>query len=282
MKIAIVGTGPSGAFAYAGAQNCGLKPDDIDVYGNNIGLPSRGTFYVHWVPETMRKQIQQYPILTRGMGDKFGYVEKQWGADMINPKTQSSFPEQSRVDTGYNPSDVLPRLWGNDLSLIPLAGQLDDDDLRAMGQEYDFVFHTFPSEESKIQNAHDKVQFVVVIVSDEHRQDFISTRSLPQSSMPNYVLYNGYAVDRWSRFCRLFGTEYVEYVPSVGTDNLFGESAKFVQTDLHLLTQPWNKQLADNIFPVGRYARWMRWRLSHESYFDVGAVIAGDEGYAKT
>lgn len=261
-KVAILGMGPSAAFAYRACRFLGLKPH---VYGIE-GPPTRGAFWVYWMPPHLDTEaasangrttgrLAPSPIVVRSKGTAKEYVYKQWGRADI----PSSFPEQERQVNGYDPTRALELLWQGLTPRDKVHGPLDDETIREIAGRYDLVLQTFPR---TVPDPKALPPVRIPIVWRRH------AGALPP--MPNTVIYNG-TPGNIVRSSWLWGVEAHELLSTTDPgyldswlDTGFGVDWR---KDLH----PDTKQgilapLAPNVKYLGRYATASRKMLSHEAY----------------
>lgn len=243
-RVAILGGGPSAAFALQACRDRNVAPE---VFANEHTQP-RGAFYVHWVPETVsRRSRYKLPVYWLGMGSAGRYVEKMWGEKLLS----SSFPEEPRVEQGYHPS-ILTELWG----LYPLrpTTSLRDRDIRAMSPRYDLVVQTFPSEEGTRRRPNRATSFP------------IWWKEIPES--PFLMLWYNGGEGAWVRQTMGCGIWSIEFPTSYELDMEIAASGWTIAQgrDLKHFTRPYTTGLASNVLLVGRYARWDRKFLAHHTY----------------
>lgn len=253
-RVAILGSGASGAFAYQACKYCNIEPE---IFTAQMGKPSAGAFYFHWLPPAVEELAHPKDILWTSVGTEEVYLAKQWGS---HAPDSSSFPAQPRVEIGYDPQEVWEILW-KDANIDLVAGSFSDTDILDFSKYYDLVFHTFPSQES----LRDQLPPVTIPIEKLSRS-FKAKKELV-GDYENYIIYGGSAKLDWVRLSSLFGNVFMEYNShhpfAKGGDNIE------LRRDMHPDTQPWKKLIWKNIVPLGRLAKWNRSELSHQAFWDT-------------
>ncbi len=263
MRIAILGMGPSAAYAYRACVDFGIA-SEVDVFGTLPKQLPAGAFWLHKVPLTIRMSTQHHVLVT-STGKASMYTYKMWGREI-----PSSFPTHPFVTEAFNPSEVLPLLWEG---VRPIdRGPLSDADIIMLARDYDWVFQTFPSRMDK--DVGPKLVPLPILV-----------REVPAIS-DGFCLYNGEYNVKWVRMTTIFGRQCIEFpasvIPSEVPPELAmrwsdyigdGDWTMHVMADLPPETQPVKFSLAPNVVLVGRFATWNRKVLSHEAYQQVMAVL---------
>jgi hypothetical protein len=260
-KVAILGLGPSAAFAYRACRFMGVQPH---VYGIE-SAPTRGAFWIYWMPPHLDAashshpvngagRVAPSPIQIIGKGTAQEYVYKQWGRGDI----PSSFPERSpRQVMGYDPKACMELLWQGFSPRHKVHGPLDDEIIMEIAGRYDLVLQTFP-------------RVVPAAATEVVRIPIVWKRSEAAAGIGNTVVYNG-VPGNIVRSSWLWGVEAHELLSTTDPgyldtwlDNGFG-------VDWRKDIRPEAKQgimapLAPNVKYLGRYAMAARKMLSHEAY----------------
>lgn len=269
MKVAIVGSGASAAFAVWACQDVGVTP--LVISDKAPSVQSSGAFFLHWLPESVRAYFPQLNVLISSQGSAEGYTRKQWGR--VIP---SSFPKEQRTEKWYS-SEAINWLWEHFYVNVN-PGKLSDESLLKLGQEHDWVFHTFPSEQSQRSRA--LVKFPVI--------DFTSPEPFNQQASRNgldgSIVYNGIEDQPWTRSTLAFGrcsTEYARVFNGKEFDSAkiaepFGFKVNWLRDIPPEIerVRP-EEHLATNIIPLGRFAEWDRRLLSHQSYYTARFYLSG-------
>ena len=242
MRVAIIGAGPSAAFAYRACWENNLNPT---VYASQFSNPT-GAFYIHEMPPACPSTVlAQYrkKVSWVGLGTENVYAEKMWG----DPHVKTSFPATPRIDIGYDPA-IISWLW-TDVILKP-CGKLTDAGVAKLALRYDLVIQTFPTDQSK---NHRTIEHIPVLTKLIEPMDNI------------LLLYSG-DNSPWTRIAFCGNTISVEYPKTFPvTENLLFWSFSSVP-DLPPETKRWTKGPADNVKLIGRFAQYDRKMLSHHAY----------------
>jgi len=247
MRVAILGGGPSAAYAFQAASE---EKCDIDVFATDLRMEVSGAFWLRWLPASMSDHSQQFPIHITSVGDSLGYVGKQWGDDTL----ASSFSYQYFMEFAFEPYFVLGSLWQN-LHAIKARTFTSAEEIIRLAKSYDIVFKSFLLQEEITSNMCKGLVYIPVLLK-KCQSEF------------NLVLYNGLRDDPVVRMSMLFGKLSVEYAFWYNSKE---ELSTFL--DLHptipveLLTFP------TNVFSIGRLATGNRKLLAHEVYTKVKEVI---------
>ncbi len=274
-SVAIVGSGAAGAYAYRACVEYGCKK--VEVFTDKMGTPSPGAFYFHWIPDDLAVRFEPDEILYMGIGTQDKYLERQWPGVKLEPGYASSFPAKPFVGVGWDAGLIWDELWKNaPISLV--AGKFSDTDLKDMSKYHDLIFLTFPTQESIQAQGKYLVQIPVQLVGKQTTFQLPSKALFMLNKYNNFIMYNGTEVFPWVRVNHLWGHASFEYSYTSIMDDEDGKV--IMQQDLMPGTPVWKKTLAKNIVPVGRFARWDRKYLSHQSYSDAKTVLVRwDEGY---
>ena len=254
-RIAIVGLGPTGAFAAKAAHD--LKCDvEIFITGDLPATTPPGAFWLHWLPQDVSGSAKPVQVYITGEGSSDNYTKRQWGK--VYP---SSFPTQPVWETAYNPADVLDKLVPSSCNMNFLQYPLSDTDIKDLSVAYDLVFQTFPTRESR---EYQPVLLPYVAAAKFGQED-------PEK---NYVFYNGKTIATGGPVVReavLFGNHFLEF-PKQWTEeevrhgfDLTGYTVKILK-DIDPITKPWPQPTSSKIRLLGRWATWDRKVLSHDAY----------------
>ena len=252
--VAILGLGPSAAYAYRACLDCGVV---ASLHGDQAILP-RGAFWLHWLPQSVAHKVpgQEYQegaseIEMMAIGTPEEYVYKQWGPGLT---LQTSFPVETRRETGYEPVRGMRLLWGADEPPDANIGKLDQDAIRRIARQNDLVIQTFPTLH-RLPGEPMPITFATVY------------REAPKYHGRNMVIYLGIP-GPVVRSSFLWSIEAHELVAGAPVQPWLNRGYKVVhKKDIHPTTKvEVLPTLADNIKYVGRYAEWKRKTLSYEAY----------------
>jgi hypothetical protein len=247
-NVAILGNGPSAAYAYRACVDNGIMPH---VYASSKPSFPNGAFWLHWmpptIPEELLKKHQSHAVLT-SIGSADMYSGKMWGETF-----ETSFPLITRIEVAYAP-EALELLWGGFQYFEP-SGILHDAGVVNFASQHDLVLQTFPTDASKKLQP-PKVFFPVL------------SRYMPEHNEYALCVYNG-THDEWVRMTFGFGFMHVEF-PAEAIPNPShwpGHTWRtFKYPDMHPRTKSFTTPPASNVVLLGRHARWDRRLLSHSAY----------------
>jgi hypothetical protein len=251
-KIAVIGLGPSGAFAAKAAHDMGC---DVDIYTTTTNKMPPGATWLHWLPEDVTSRFTPTQIYIMGKGTEKEYVKRQWGSDKIS----SSFPKKPVWEAGFNPTEVLDVLVPDACHTHIVPHPMSDVDVKDLSRGYDLVFQTFATQESK--------NFQPPLVS------FVAAASIGRSDPEkNFVVYNGTKDGIVVREAQLFGNHFLEFPKNMSIQEVRelhpddGKHSYISLKDLDASTKPWLEDKSSKVKLVGRWAQWDRKVLSHDAY----------------
>lgn len=264
LKVAVLGTGPSAAFAVLACRNSNVTPTVYSSFGT---LPTfqgpAGAFYFHKVPGAPVESNYYEHLTIIGVGGKDEYFKKQWG--YIG---ESTFPAEPYTDYGFDPKYALRYMW--ERQDISKHEPFTDESVAVLARDFDYVFQTFPTDKSRNELGKYKVTFPATVV------DVHSTVMLENDLFitPNTIIYDGLPQHSFVRASSLFGKLTREY--PIGTKLNTRETVVTVP-DLRPECPEWDRKdvPASNVFLLGRWAVWSRHMLSHQAYFDAWEVLNG-------
>ncbi len=251
-SVAILGSGPSSAFATWACFDAGIRPV-IFALGERTLPP--GAFFLHHLPSTFeRRDIYATGVWWLSIGSADNYVRKMWGSTGI----PSSFPTEPHFQKGFN-SAALHEMW-DQATFRKLSKPLKDRDVRNISKDYDLVIQTFPNDEGKKRRG-GTILFPILY------------REFPAT--PIYMLLYSGDSSSWSRMTMGGGRVSFEFPADYTVDPPFmtGGWTMGRFPDLKPFTKPYLTGSNLNVIMVGRFARWDRNFLSHEAYDLVAEAI---------
>lgn len=263
MKIAILGTGASALFAAKAAKDAGHEPLIIGI--KEFSFPP-GPFWFHWVPDDVKAKMEGTKITVIPEGRERKYQSLQWGK--VPNGVKSSFPDRVAVVVGYNPSETAELM--SSMFMLKLPQALTDAQIRNYCEEWDLVFQTFPTKESKAVQQHPLMPYYVGALYNAG------------AATDNYVVYNGTGTGIWLRKVFLWGNLFFEFPKNLELDQIkpvmdrtYPNLEYHKLYDMHPGTKPIQLPLSApmNLHLVGRWAEWNTKRLSHEAYKIVKEII---------
>jgi len=274
-SVAIVGFGPSAMYAVLACNSVGIIPK---VYANRLSIP-RGAFWLYKLPD-LDHRFMKHSIVMKPQGSEECYIEKQW--DEVPIEYKSSFPPDDQLMYGFDPEIVLPSILFNTskCEVTSLESNITDNDLYNMSNQFNYVFHSFPTERAR-KKYRDKIVEKRLIYIDAERagKDSLVGKFKPD----NVVVYDGSYGSIFVRKSFLFGNIYLE----IGKDEYPGvenrifhkfSSARIVKFKDLMPTDFSDGYLPikENIIPIGRNATFNRKELSHDTYERVLSLLKRD------
>jgi hypothetical protein len=256
-QVAIVGGGISSMYAILACNTLGITPD---VYVKDFNIQP-GAVYLRHVPSISEMNLKTHTVRTIPSGTREAYILKQWSTYPI--EYSSSFPEAQFDSEVYSPREVMKWIMENGKGEILKCGKLEDRDLENLSEQYEFVFHSFPSSISMefLQSYMVKIP----VISYEESEN-----------LNNVVSYDGHA---GSIFTILFGTKYMEITPRCYFER--SELVKlFPGANVNLISDlsPWTPKnavsnISKNIIPIGRLATGNRSDLAEDVFKNVVEIL---------
>lgn len=280
MKVALVGTGPSAAFA---VQACKDTPGvELVIFSTHPPLEGDGigTFYIHAIPGSLiDRGLETHEIFVEGRGDRRQYQALQWPNKEVYWGVPSSFEDELTIVDAYRPSEVLEAIWEQvDVNIIEYP--FSHADLRDLGRAFDLVIHTFPTEIDQ-ELLGEPVTIPIMEAGKNWWWSAFNPHELIEDYNANIVIYNGTGQQKWVRACQLWGKNWVEFshifeVPE--DDSRLGVSKFHFSRDFPPDVKPrdFRHRVAFNVFPLGRFATYNRQELSHHAYIKTKRLLAGE------
>jgi len=254
LKVVILGTGPSAAYAVMACIKLRVEYEIISNRGPTINFP--GAFWPRLNPTSI--PLESRTINVYSIGTAQNYLAKQWGEVRSEWLESTSFPVNSREEVAYDPYLLFGEFWKHED--IRIMGNLSDYIIKDLVTEFDLAFMTFATEKSK------KVMEPYVI-----RYPIVSHPIIGKldDSTSLFCLYNGSGYNHIVRLSKLFGFVHAEYGKDyVLKQELVGDGKITYVPDTWPNAPIWDPSdvPAKNVILVGRFAQWDRKVLSHNAY----------------
>lgn len=255
MRVAILGCGPAGLFAAHAATQAG---HDVHLYSKPRKSFMRGAQYLHApIPGLSGDPFE---VDYRLEGTVEGYKNKVYGdlSDvLVSPETLVGKAQAWDIREAY---DAAWNLYGE--------GVINFDaphGLSRIEAEHDLTISTIPAT-LLCTDARHNFSSQTVWATDFVRYRGAFVRHEDGGMDDNVVICSGDPDDWWYRQSRIHGWENTEYPEDhkPKAEHVF-EVVKPLSTDC---------KCHDNITRMGRYGKWRKGVLSHESYFDTLTIIA--------
>jgi hypothetical protein len=233
-------------------MDAGIRPE---VYAAAKVNPIGGAFWLYMLPPSVRDYVAgPDPIIITPVGDRTNYARSMWGSAY-----PTSFPAAPEVKYGYAPVPGLAALWGDVTYTVAVIET--ERMLRDLALGYDIVFCTIPTPRS-LADARQ---------SAFRKRLYIVTYRRPEGSAGgNRVRYIGDG-GPVLRVSDLWDWKAIETATEPRT--IRRETVR-KGWKLHPETPGWSDVPARNIVLTGRFARWDRRELSHDSYVRTQTVLA--------
>lgn len=258
-SVAILGCGPAGMFA---AHAAALSGAEVQIFSKPRKSFMNGAQYLHRpIPGLSGDPFEVEYTLN---GTTEGYKSKVYGDTsdvLVSPETLVGIAMAWDIREAY---DEAWKLYSDRIRRIELGAQDEttQEILEGIQYGYDLVISTVPAD---LICANDRHQFWEQKV---WATDYIKTPGEFEAE-DNLVICSGDPQDWWYRQSRIHGWENTEYPhdrkPNTPEGHLW-EVTKPLRTDC---------DCHPAIFREGRYGRWTKGVLSHESFYNTEARLAG-------
>jgi hypothetical protein len=271
-KVAILGVGPSAAFAFKACMDYGLTPDEVAVYGTSVPphFVSAPVFF-HDVPDTIKELVSRDTVGYVTTGTPQEYMRKQWGDELV--EAPSSFPEAPHSVPAYDPTKVLPLLWAGSVTYL-INEPMKRHDVTRVADHYPLVLQTFPIwdgvprnwERRYVAHVHDSIHPDQWLLDNGH--------SVWSNGTLGFFAYCGLQEPhtRVAILNRVLWHEYsnLDAVPT----NIKRDCSVYPFVDIHPYENRIAEPQADNIVLLGRSATWDRKMLAHHAYSMTCTVLS--------
>jgi len=260
MKVAIVGGGLAAMYAVLACTDHHIIPT---VYTNSMMRPS-GAVFLRWLPERVAKEVDKFCIQIQFVGNRLGYIQKQFLEPGIENVYASSFPDTEYIRKGYDP-DILYNhiIQEENYRRIDVKRLFEWEDLDHLSSDYDRVFYSFPSGD------------ILRLLGKYIVRIPVASRDTNEMYSKNKICYDGIADSLFVRVSTLFGKESIELprrenLTQLELNKLFPRYSVNFIPDIH----PSILYLKDieiprkfgKLIPIGRLARMERHLLSEDTY----------------
>ena len=255
--VAILGTGPSAAYAAMACNDASVSYDIISNRSPVMHFP--GAFWPRL--NLTGAPIPKVEVKIYSVGTAEGYLRKQWGEVSPEWLKETSFPIKARTELAYNPYELFRPFWAT--KNIHLVEGLSDEAIADIAKEYAIVFMTFATQKSREAMKPYSIRYPIASYK------YSTTNH-------HYCIYNGEEPNHIVRMSSLFGYIHLEYSKDyIPKTELVGDGQITWVPDTLPDTPEWD--LADvpakNVFLIGRYAQWKRKVLSHDAYAEVQSIL---------
>jgi hypothetical protein len=238
-KVAILGFGPSALFATIACNERDIVPD---IFSTERAINVAGAFYLHMVPAYCDDwSLKKYEIRYAYEGIEQKYLQKQWG----NPFGESSWGKH-KIELGYNPREVSAKFYER-CRYSEIFNPIDLKTIQILANKYDIIFCSIV--------VHNRTFKIIPISVEPSKVATINT-----------IIYDGYSSDV-VRISHLFGFTYTEYVDNSYVSAHIQEAPIFHVRDIPPQAERgFTLSVPDNVFFIGRNARYDKNELAHDAY----------------
>lgn len=248
IKVAVLGCGPAGLLAAQGAAEAGA---DVTIFSKKVKSPIFGAQFIHREVPGLRIKPSDVHMLKRGTAE--GYAKKVYG-DPEHPTSWDSY-EHGQILAAWPMIGVYDRLWRiwRDKIVNTEIDMLAMDRIEA--DDFDMLISSIP------------VPAICMVGAHTFETNTVQITKGRCASSRHSVIYNGEARFRWFRTSFLFGetgTEYSAHQTKAMAGKAVPQGAKEIKKP-----QQTNCDCRNQWRRVGRYGKWRRGVLAHDSYFEV-------------
>lgn len=261
MRIAILGSGPSGLFAAHAAVQSGI--DDLVIFDRqpDIARKTSGVFYIHDSCDLLleRHIINQGVLGAVGQSENTiaeKYGRKVYGKPIAKVSIIDALNRKSIY--GYNSKQAMDRLWDLYKDNIEIRSFENYDEVHNLLREgFDKVISTIPAPSL----------FPKLTFNFEKAWMRVGTAPLSES----FIFYSISSVHKWYRASALFGAfvqEFPERIPKKEKEGYqIFDITKVINGD-RLPQHP-------DILFAGRFGAWDKTQLTHTVYFKTLEWLKG-------
>lgn len=251
MKVLVFGCGPAGLMA---AHAAALDGADVLIMSKQARKSfMRGAQYLH-APIPMASQSAPFTIKYHLLGDVSAYRRKVYGGawdGTVSPEDLEETHEAWDIREAY---DWLWDTYGR--YVLPFDADTPAAFQKALDwAEPDLAISTVPAQ---------------LLCSQGHSFGmstiWATNRDMMSSIQDNTVLLNGDDAPAWYRCSRIQGWENTEW-PGLGPKPPFGEMWEVVKPLRN------NCDCYPQIHRMGRYGKWQKGVLSHESFYETARLL---------
>lgn len=256
MRVAVLGCGPTGLFAAAGA--IAANAGDVRIFSIKRKSHMYGCQYLHQpIPGYSPPESRSVRYIMQGTAE--GYRRKVYGDNWSGPTS----PEDLMGDhEAWDMRETYDRLWGM-LHPYVINKQLDPDTVYAISGQADLVISSIHRNRLCVMG-HSFMAQDIWAAGEAPEEGII----LPYGVEDETVLCDGTPGVSWYRLARVFGRTTVEW-PLANRPPLTGVAR--VAKPLRHNCDCWG---GDYVF-VGRYGAWDKSVLSHQAYSAAYTAVAG-------
>ena len=276
IRVAILGCGPAGMFAAHAVQEAG---HEFTMLSKNRKSYMRGAQYLHRpIPGLSGSP---FPVQYALKGTVEGYRDKVYG-DMgdilVSPETLVGVSDAWDIREAY---DRAWELYSDRIVDVELRGA-GPTFLEELTREFDMVISTVPNPVLCRNPSEHQFLSQKVWVTDKLRTLGEFEFGTDGTMMDNLVVCSGDKNDWWYRQSRIHGWENTEFPhsrrpakPWVGADGKPPYTVHEVEKPIrHTCT------CFPEIVRMGRYGKWQKGVLSHESFYNTArALVAIEQGW---
>ena len=259
MKVAILGSGPSGMMASHAASEYGAK---ISIFDSSPDKSRRnsGVYFLHDDCNLLLDsiKIRQTILGINSLSEE--QISEAYGLKVYGKlvsKVSILNAIKNKEVSGYNAGQAIERLWDlykDHINRQTISGLKD---VEVLLDKYDKVISTIPA------------RVLYPNYKYEHTVAWIKVGTSPKHEA--FILYSVSPNHNWYRCSAMFGVFVMEYgydyVPPAPSNNLTLDVYEYKKV-IKVLGEGLMSTISD-LFLVGRYGAWKKATLTHDVFYEV-------------
>ena len=265
MKIAVLGSGPSGLVAAEAVTECLFGTEhDLDIFSLGKKSPLYGAQYLHQPILGVTDFMKSIEVQYRLEGTADGYRQKVYpGSEGAEVSVSVEMLEPNHP--AWDIRETYDRLW-EDFGDLVVPSILNFEMVKVISRRYDLVLSTIPL--PKICGAKHRFENANIVAAGSAPDLNIGLEEYKNLCPPNTVICNGDDRVPWYRISNIFGYVTAEF--SMRYSSWAPKSASMVRKPLSHSCDCWDNS---NVHLLGRYGAWKKGVLVHDVYEEVVRML---------
>lgn len=266
MKIAILGSGPSGLVAAEAVTECLFGTEhDLDIFSLGKKSPLYGAQYLHQPILGVTDFTKSIEVEYRLEGTAGGYRQKVYPGSEVSVSVEMLEPNHMAWDI----RETYDSLW-EDFGDLVIPSILNFERVKVISRKYDLVLSTIPL--PKVCGAKHRFESANIVAAGSAPDLNIGLEEYEKLCPPSTVICNGDDRVPWYRISNIFGYVTAEFSMLHG---LWAPgSAGMVRKPVSHNCDCWDNS---NVNLLGRYGAWKKGVLVHNVYEEVVRMLCQTE-----
>lgn len=267
MKVAVLGSGPSGMFAAHAAVQSGV--DEVVIFDRqpDIARKTSGVFYIHDSCDLLLEGHTINQCVLGALGQSEQTVARKYGIKVYGkPIEKVSIVDvlKNRSTYGYNSQQAMDRLWDLYKDNIEIQSFENYDEIAdLLTKGFDKVISTIPAPNL----------FPGLIFNFEKAWMRVGKAPINES----FIFYSVSPVHKWYRASALFGTFVQEFPWSIPKKEKDGYQIFDIMKVIDIDNGGQLPEHPDILF-AGRFGAWAKKELTHDVYYKTLEWLKGEYG----